>query len=106
MLSLLTCMRRGQESLLPLCSVTPPKEPAKQNRPPSILAYWFEAFPNMREGLCVANKTQMGEDWLYHIEIPQPLTAHRRGFDLKVKKVGAEYRIDADLGLLKLQFFD
>jgi tetratricopeptide (TPR) repeat protein len=104
--TIMNCLRAGREDLLPHCSVEPPDDPVPTEAMPNMMAYWFEEFDHMRDGLRVLEKRQEDEHWIYKVQIPQPTSGHRRSFDIKLVPVGDNWKMDVDIGLLLFQFWD
>jgi hypothetical protein len=104
--TIMSCLSAGREDLLEYCSVKPPDGPIPTEAMPNMMAYWFEEFEHMRDGLRLLEKRREGEYRIYRVQIPQPTSGHTRSFEIKLVPIGDNWKMDVDIGLLLFQFWD
>ena len=94
--TVLNCIRSGRTDLLPWCGVQPPGEAMPTKAPLTDLSYRFETFPGVRESLKLGEKKQEGENWIYRVEMLDPLQGRTRGAMMKIVPHNQEWRMQED----------
>jgi hypothetical protein len=103
--TILRCLRSRRFDLLQHCHIEKTAAPI-QSRIPHYNNYFFDVYPELDERLVVESQWQDGDAWVYRVLIPQPLRTHRRARDIRLVPTDGEWRMDADIGLLHLAFYD